>query len=249
MSTDRSRGAARRARRLDLTEALVARVERTGRDPGPRPGLTPMTEDDFAAAAARLCADIDGQPFWLFAYGSLIWKPAFDAVEARRAVARGWRRSFCLNLTRWRATPEEPGLMLALDRGGACAGVAYRLGDADRPGQMLRLLKRETGHHEDLGWVRWLSCSGGGERFRALCFYAAPRADDDLLRLPENEQARRLARAAGHQGSCAMYLWNTVRHLEELGIRDGYLWRMQRLVAAEIAALPDDFPARSAGQQ
>jgi cation transport protein ChaC len=106
---------------------------------------------------------------------------------------------------------------------------------------MVRLLKRETAYHEDYPWVRLIPCRAGGEVIRALVFYAAPAPsatgpDADLVRLPEEEQARRLARACGFKGSCAAYLLNTVRHLEDLGIHDRYLWRMQRLVAEEIDA-------------
>ena len=66
--------------------------------------------------------------FWVFAYGSLIWNPAFDFVEQAAGVARGWRRIFCLGWDyRFRGNREQPGLMLALDRGGQCRGVALPL--------------------------------------------------------------------------------------------------------------------------
>jgi cation transport protein ChaC len=225
-------------RRLHLTDAHIARAERPA-DRGPdRPDMTPMSDADFDAQARRLLGQIGDGPFWLFAYGSLIWNPAFEHLEHRVATVHGWRRSFCLHMTNWRATPDQPGLMLGLDRGGSCTGVAYRLPDDDRPAQMVRLLKRETYYHEDLPWVRFITCRAGGEVIRALVFYAAPAApDDDLVRLPEPEQARRLARACGFKGSCAAYLLNTVRHLEDLGIRDRYLWRMQHMVADEIDAM------------
>ena len=73
--------------------------------------------------------------------------------------------------------------------------------------------------------------------FRALVFYAAPLHPGTHVSLPLEEKARRIARAAGHMGSCAAYLRNTVQHLEALGIRDRYLWALQRLVAEEIAGL------------
>lgn len=174
----------------------------------------------------------------MFAYGSLIWNPAFDHVEARRGVAHGWRRSFCLHITNWRATPEEPGLMLSLDRGGSCTGMLYRLTDDDTRGRMQRLLEREIGYHVDLPWLRWLNVRTGTETVRALTFFCAPHEGDaDLKRLPPEEQARMLARAVGFRGSCAEYLYNTVDHLEALGIRDRYLWKMQELVAAAIDAI------------
>ena len=102
---------------------------------------------------------------------------------------------------------------------------------------MRRLLRREIAYHGDSEWMRWIPCRDGGETIRALTFYAEPVEDPVgyATHLPLNEQARRLARAAGHWGSCAAYLHNTVRHLEELGIHDRYLWQLQKLVAAEIA--------------
>ncbi len=231
----------RPARALDLTEALVARVHRHVPDPGLRhyDGLTVLSPEDKAVAARRLLAQNEGRPFWVFGYGSLIWKPAFEHVEHRRVTARGWRRAFCLEIESWRATPEEPGLMLGLVTGGSCAGMAYRMPPDDPEGRMLRLLEREVSYHEDVALARWLTVrDADAEPIRALTFYAAPLRNENFTALPIEEQARRLARAVGHVGSCAEYLRNTVQHLEEAGIRDSYLWRLQQLVAAEIAALP-----------
>lgn len=225
-------------RPLDLTEAHIARVARPVADPGPSQRFARLTDQDFETLAAQMLALNTGNPFWVFAYGSLIWKPAFDHVEARASIAHGWRRSFCINLIDWRGTPEVPGLMLALDRGGACAGVAYRMPDDDPHRRMVRLLKREISTEVDIPALRWLTVRAGGERFRAFTFYCTPESDPDLVRLPHATQAARIARAVGHGGSCAEYLRNTVAHLEALGIRDSYLWRMQAMVAAEIDALP-----------
>jgi cation transport protein ChaC len=241
------RRATKHAPPLALTEALVARVHRHVPDTGLNvyAHLTPLSDDDRRAAARRLLAENDGRPFWVFAYGSLIWKPAFDHVEHRRVTVHGWRRAFCLEIENWRATPDEPGLMLALVTGGRCAGMAYRLPPDDPEGRMLRLLDREVSHHEDVALARWLTVrDAAGEAIRALAFYAAPLTNENFTALPIEDQARRLARAVGHVGSCAEYLRNTVLHLEEAGIRDHYLWTLQRLVAEEIAAL--DGPPRSA---
>lgn len=225
-------------RPLDLTSDLVARIERPLPNRDSEQQGTPMTPEDFdAAAAAMLAAGPEG-PIHLFAYGSLIWNPAFEHDRAEVATIHGYRRSFCLDLRGWRATPEQPGLMLALDRGGACRGIAYRLPPGDRLAQMRRLLEREVAHHEALPWIRWLTCRAEGQTFRALTFYAAPRRDPAgiLLRLPEPDQADRLALACGHKGSCAAYLMNTVEHLEAAGIHDRYMWRMQQMVAQRIRA-------------
>jgi len=224
-------------RPLTLTPAHVAKVTREMPNEDHQMPYTPLTDAEFEALAQRLLQDIGDGPFWVFAYGSLIWKPGFDYVEARRSLAHGWRRSFCLEMHHWRATPEQPGLMLALDRGGSCVGMAYRLPEDEHPAQMMRLLRRELMYQEDLQWLRWLTLRGGGEVFRALTFYCTPDDPSEVLRLPVPDQAALMARAVGHMGSCAEYLHNTVAHLEALGIRDRYLWTLQARVAAEIEAL------------
>ena len=230
----------RRRQPLLLTEAHIARVARVVPDPGPGNRYTRLTDADRDALAHRLLHENTGAPFWVFAYGSLIWKPAFEHVEAKPCIAHGWRRSFCLNIQGWRATPEQPGLMLALAKGGACSGMAYRMPDDDAHGRMLRLLEREVSYHVDVPWLRWLTVRSGGKVFRALGFYCAPKQDDDLVQLPIAEQAVRLSRAVGPTGSCAEYLRNTVEHLEALGIHDRYLWQLQAMVAKEIDAMLQD---------
>lgn len=102
---------------------------------------------------------------------------------------------------------------------------------------MLRLLKREIDHHEDVAWLRWVNVRSPVGSLRALAFYCVPAGAADVEQLTPEEQARRLACAVGHVGSCAEYLYNTVSHLEALGIRDRYLWDMQARVAAEIDRL------------
>lgn len=226
----------------DLTPELLARVDRILPEDGGDRGFALLTEDDYAAAADRFLADIDGAPIWVFAYGSLIWNPEFTHVEARPALIHGWRRSFCIGLTSWRATPDQPGLMLALDRGGSCRGMAFRLAHADPRAQMVALLKREAVHHEGLATFRWLTARTAEGPVRALTFYAMPDGHPYREHLPVEAQAQRLARAAGRMGSCAAYLRNTVEHLEQLGIHDRYLWDLQRRVAAEIAAMPPLVP-------
>jgi cation transport protein ChaC len=230
-------------RRPALTPEIVARVEREEPDCGPDPDMTYLEGEDFSRAADAILAQNPGAPLWLFAYGSLMWKPAHDPVEARLVRVHGWRRSFCLDIRRWRATPDEPGLMMALARGGCCTGMAYRLGDSDLRGQMVRLLEREVSTERGLAAMRWVRCHAGGDRFRALAFYTAT-AEDHYIHLPLRDQARRLARAAGHLGSGAAYLHNTLTHLADMGVHDSYLWRLQELVAEEILSMPPLAPPR-----
>jgi glutathione-specific gamma-glutamylcyclotransferase len=219
---------------MALTEDLVALVERFEPDPGPPPGMDDPSEEDFRRTAAELLRAHRPQPLWLFAYGSLIWKPEVEHLEAVRATARGWHRRFSMRLTRWRGTRELPGLMMQLDRGGACTGVAYRLPDQDHFGQIVRLLGRETDGKPATNVPRWIGLETATGPIRALAFVASPRGPAYAGRLPLPVVAETLAQAAGHWGSTAQYLYNTVRKLEEHGIRDRNLWRLQALVAEEI---------------
>ena len=142
-----------------------------------------------------------------------------------------------MKLTRWRGTPEQPGLMLALERGGSCDGILFRLPEASTVEELARALQRETDGHEDIAYVRWINVRSGAEIRRALVFWAHPKG----FHLPEpptlDLAAHLLARACGHMGSGAAYLYNTVAKLAEHGIYDRNLWRLQQMVAAEIMAM------------
>lgn len=223
---------------MALTAELVARCHRPEPDRGPELQYEYFEDADYQAAAEKLLSGRPVGPLWLFAYGSLIWKPDVPLGQQRRARAHGWHRSFCMSLTRWRGSPEQPGLMMCLDRGGSCEGVIFRLSESDALVHVNQLLQREIGSHEALDSVRWITVRSGHETLRALTFYAKPSLLDNYVgRWPLEKVAHNLARACGHVGSGAEYLYRTVSKLEELGIRDRRLWRLQELVAGEIAAM------------
>jgi cation transport protein ChaC len=219
---------------MALTDELVSLSFRQEADPGPEPHRIPLGDDELEGLAQRLLRESENRPLWVFAYGSLIWKPDFDAVESRHATARGWHRSFCLKMTSWRATQAQPGLMLALDRGGTCNGVVFRLADDDRLAQFRRMIRREVGTLADAATMRWIPVETPEGPVRALVFWAGPKGERIARKLPLEAVAGVLARACGHMGSCAEYLYLTVKHLEERGIRDRNLWQLQKLVAQEI---------------
>jgi cation transport protein ChaC len=222
---------------IALTPELVALVERIEPDPGPEPGRHDPSDAEFAAMAQDVLAGAPSGDLWLFAYGSLIWKPELEVAAQQPAVANGWHRCFCLTLTRWRGTREVPALMMALDRGGSCTGVAYRLPPGDRAQQIETLLRRETDGLPATNVPRWINIRSSGETIRALAFVAARDGSAYAGSQPHEDVARILARAAGHWGSAAQYLERTVSKLDEHGIRDRNLWIIQRLVADEIRAL------------
>ena len=222
---------------IALTPELVAFVDRTEPDPGPEPGRHDPSDAEFLAMAADVLAGAPEGDIWLFAYGSLIWNPDHDFVEQRHATANGWHRSFCLKLTRWRGTREIPALMMALDRGGSCTGLVYRLPPGDRLEQIERLLRRETDGIPTTNVARWITVNADGKPTRALAFVAARNGVAYAGGQSPASVAHVIARAAGHWGSAASYLERTVSKLDEHGIRDRNLWTLQRLVAQEISMM------------
>ncbi|ESZ11309.1 gamma-glutamylcyclotransferase [Mesorhizobium sp. M0923] len=222
---------------MELTPDKVALVHRVVSDPGPDPALVYHTDADYGAAVEQILASHPNEEdIWIFAYGSLIWKPEVNHIEERIGTVRGWHRSFCLSLTRWRGTKDQPGLMMALDRGGQCKGVAYRLTSATAQAQLNKLFRREMGAKPPTNMPRWLTVAIGGQSVRAIAFVANRNGRGYVGKLSLEMTAERLSTACGHWGSGAEYLYNTVVQLEARGIRDRYLWRLQRLVAAEIDA-------------
>jgi cation transport protein ChaC len=209
----------------------------------PPPGTEKSTDEDYAVTIARLLAGNSGQDeTWFFAYGSLIWKPACDFVEIRTGVVRGWHRAFCLGWnTRFRGSVANPGLMLALDLGGACKGVAYRLPPDAVEANLKKLLEREMGWKPSPFPPRWVDVVTRDRHIRALTFCIDRHSGRYVSGLSEPEIAVALARAVGSRGSMAEYLHNTIVHLEQLGIHDPHLWRLQEMVAAaiEATAAPD----------
>lgn len=222
---------------MALTAELVARCERPEPDPGPEPGRRYFTDGEYEAAAARLLEHAGVGPIWVFAYGSLIWKPAIETMDHRPAVAHGWHRAFCLKLTRYRGSAAQPGLMMGLRRGGRCNGMVHRIADDQRQALLVRLLRREVGNDQHLTGVRWINVDSDQGTLRALAFWAEPIGLANWVKLPLPDVAQILARACGHVGSGAAYLFHTVSKLDELGIRDRNLWRLQQMVANEIRAL------------
>lgn len=229
---------AARTSQMKLTPELVKLCHRDVADNGEGDRYDYFRDADYDAAVEHLLANRPVSALWIFAYGSLIWKPDFEVAESRQGKLFGWHRSFCLRLTRYRGTLEQPGLMLCLDHGGSCDGLALRVPEGQESPVVNRLLQREIGSHEQLESVRWIGVQCGQDMIKALTFYAGPSALDHYAgKIPLPEVARVLARACGHWGSGAEYLYNTVKHLEDSGIHDENLWELQRLAAEEIISL------------
>jgi cation transport protein ChaC len=223
--------------RARLSPQLVAFCERQEPQQGPEPGLAYFSDADYQAAANRFLGEAGDEPFWVFAYGSLLWRPAFEAEATRFAEAKGWQRDFCMEIRRWRGSPEQPGLMMALRKGTACSGMVLQLARDDRRRQLVHLLKREVDTEEDLQSVRWIEADTERGPVRALACWVEPVMSRMFVEKSIEDQARMLARACGFGGSGAAYLHRTVTSLASLGLADDYLTALDELVAQEIIAL------------
>jgi len=220
---------------MALTSELVARAARVVEDAGPSPGAVYLTDTDYDGLVIDTLAGLRGD-LWIFGFGSLLWKPAFTHSEERMATVRGWHRSFCIRVARWRGTRDQPGLMMALDRGGSCRGKVFRVPAAEAEATLHALFRREVVVKPSSQPPRWLRAETAAGSLTALGFAIDRRSPHYAGGLTPEAVADVVAVAAGHWGSCAEYLHNTVVHLAEAGIHDRNLWRLQALVAERIAA-------------
>lgn len=224
---------------LRLTPELVALVARTVPDGGPPPGVGVHDAADYEASLQALLAAgaWRGNDVWVFAYGSLLWNPAFEVAEQVAAVLPGWHRAFCIRLTRFRGTPEKPGLMMSLVPGGSCRGLLCRVPGDQVMDSLRKLWRREMTVKPPNTPPRWVIAKAASTGVPAIVFAADRKSPNYVTGQTCEEIARVLCNAVGHWGSGAEYLMQTVDHLERLGIRDANLWRLQQLVARHLADL------------
>ncbi len=177
-----------------------------------------------------------GEPLWIFAYGSLMWNPGLAFVAKRVGTIYGYHRDFCLWSRINRGTPEQPGLVLTLERGGSCRGLAFRLAASTSRDELLALWRREM----SLGSYRprWLDCHAGGERIPVLAFIVNRACSGYAGPLPLETAVRSIATARGRFGSSAEYLFQTQATLESHGIRDSRVGRLAERVRAHLARRP-----------
>jgi cation transport protein ChaC len=174
-----------------------------------------------------------GHDQWVFAYGSLMWRPGFAFEEAQHARLVGYRRCFCIYSVHHRGSPERPGLVLGLDRGGTCEGIAYRIAAA-RWGETRRYLRaREliNGVYRETQAPVELIRGPHGE-VTAHAFIAERAHPNYAGALPLAVQATLIRGGAGKSGANLDYLTNTLRHLGELGIRERELERLVAMIGA-----------------
>ena len=180
-----------------------------------------LTDEQLSASlTATLAKRPKGAGWWVFGYGSLLWNPLFPIAEARAAMVHGLHRSFCLRSLASRGTPDRPGLVLALEPGGVCRGVAYRLPAPLAMDELHLLWRREmvVGAYRP----RWVKLQSAERRLVALTFVVR-RDHVQYARLAHDQQAAIIADACGAFGSSCDYLMRTRAALAAHGIIDGYL--------------------------
>ena len=196
------------------------------------PGQRLMSDEERDADIERMLATVPrDQPIWVFAFGSLIWNPAFEFVEQRNARIHGWRRAFCLWNKAGRGSPEYPGLMLSLESGGSCTGVAYRIAPRATRTELDVLWRREmmSFSYRPI-WARAHTAQGP---VTAIAFSRNPTHERYAPGLAHEVIVQHIAQAQGRLGRCCDYLFETVAHLRQLGIRD----RELELIARDVRAM------------
>jgi len=174
------------------------------------------------------------EDLWVFGYGSLMWRPGFEFVEQVPARLIGEHRALCVYSFDHRGTPEKPGLVLGLDRGGACRGIAFRV-TAARRGEVVDYLRgREQTTHVYREVMRsvWLE-NGAGERISALAYVVDRGHVQYAGRLSLQEQLRYVRQGHGRSGNNRDYVLETVRSIEAQGLRDPQLHHLALMLHNE----------------
>jgi cation transport protein ChaC len=170
---------------------------------------------------------------WIFGYGSLMWNPELDFDVRRVATIYGYHRRFCLWSRINRGTPESPGLVLTLERGGSCRGLAFRLRREVAQEQLFALWKREM----SLGSYhpRWLECRSGPDTFPALGFVVNRSCTGYAGKLPIETVVQAISTARGKFGTSAEYLFRTEATLAQHGIHDPRVVQLADRVRLHLA--------------
>lgn len=171
---------------------------------------------------------MDGN-FWVFGYGSLMWRPGFAYIDRQPATLFGWHRSMCIFSTIYRGCPDKPGLVLGLDRGGCCRGIAFRVADDMAKDVRQYLYDREM--VTEVYTPRFAQARlADGSEVAAYIFTVRKDHEQYAGRLPHAEAAQLIRQGHGKGGSSRDYLAQTVAHMTDLGIRTSDMHKLLAVV-------------------
>ena len=169
---------------------------------------------------------------WVFAYGSLMWRPGFDYLESRKVTLDGYHRDLCILSHVFRGTPQVPGLVLGLNPGGTCLGVAFRVAGAQVADVMDYLYEREMVH--DVYEPKWLKARDEtGEVMETYTFVSIADHPQYVGHFEQDTKVDLVLQGVGQMGRSLEYLENTCRHIRALGIVDEGLERILHAAQAK----------------
>ncbi len=174
---------------------------------------------------AQFLERLPRRDLWIFGYGSLMWSPGFRYREKATALVRGYHRALCILSSRYRGTPERPGLVMGLCRGGSCWGMAFRVPAARVRRVLAALWRREMLNKVYKPTLIPVTVSPG-RRIRALAFVADTTHRQFVRELDLHGRARLVAQGIGQRGHCVDYIRNTLEHMLQLGVNDPHLARI-----------------------
>ncbi|MDG1273101.1 MAG: gamma-glutamylcyclotransferase [Alphaproteobacteria bacterium] len=188
-----------------------------------------LTEEERKESLLSMFSDrkID-QDVWIFGYGSLIWNPAIHFERKDIMTIYGFHRKFCLKTYLGRGNKEAPGLVLALDHGGSCRGIAFKIPAKIAAHELEIIWRREMLSGSYI--PKWLNGKIKGISVKALGFVINKQEDRYIGDLTDVETAALISKASGFLGTCSEYLINTSEHLEDLGIPDNKLSNLVKLL-------------------
>jgi len=203
------------------------------------PGEMELMDDDaFEASRQNILekASETGE-FWVFGYGSLIWNPIIEVQDIQPARLSGYGRRFCVWAPIGRGTPECPGLWLGLDETGGdaepCDGMALRIEAGKWDMESLILWRREM--ISGVYIPAWLDLEIAGEVKKSCVFLANPQHARYAAKIDWKAKVEAIAHAEGSLGPCREYLYSLAENLGEAGMKDPYIERLVKDVAAERA--------------
>jgi cation transport protein ChaC len=201
----------------------------------PPASAKPLSASEMEATLRAAMGDWKrGDPFWIFAYGSLMWNPDFTWDARHVATLRGYHRAFRIWSRINRGTPENPGLVLTLERGGSCRGLVYRIHPDKVEEEMQRMWRREMTYGSYR--PKWLNCVVGEETSRALAFTVNRHCSGYAGRIPTEVMVESIASARGRYGPAHDYLFKTIETLHQHGIRDARVEQLAALVRQRLAS-------------
>jgi cation transport protein ChaC len=200
----------------------------------------------YLACAMKLAIDQIPEDLWVFGYGSLLWRPGFAFLEKLPARVTGLHRSLCVYSFVHRGTPEKPGLVLGLDRGGACRGIAFRVAAADRAATIAYLREREQATAVYLEVLRNVTLLGKPERRIEALTYVVDRGHPQYAgKLSLDQRLHLIRQGHGRSGPNPEYVLATVAELERLGCRDAELHALAERLKGMGHAAASSLPPRT----